>query len=219
MILQDNIIDVWQIELKQNQKDEAHAALQQILHHYLPNQPLPFEFTRNENGKPRLQTGTLQFNLSHSHDVALIAVTKSRQVGIDVQKIKAETTAVSLAQRFFSPREASEIIALPDTEKLSAFFKMWARKEAFIKAKGTRLADLKLDLAKVMGWGVHDLKCGKDYVAAVAAQGNGWGVNTISPQAHRDAVHHHAALAKTAFARHDHAVQSDSHAGQHEVHK
>lgn len=118
----------------------AHACLRNILARYLNCQPSQLNFVVNDYGKPALQGYNLEFNLSHSGDFALVAVTWERKIGVDVERIRAEMEFERIAHRFFSPNEVSELMALPPEQCQSAFFNCWSRKEAYIKAQGLGLS-------------------------------------------------------------------------------
>src|SRR5919199_1621700 len=101
-------------------------------------------FTYGRHGKPALATGTggvpLRFNVSHSHGLALYAITRDREVGVDVERIRPEVAQEKIAERFFSPREVTVLRALPTPLQATAFFACWTRKEAYIKATGDGLS-------------------------------------------------------------------------------
>ncbi len=118
----------------------SHASLRGILAGYLQRAPEELSFSVNEYGKPFLADHELEFNLSHSGDYALIAVTRGRNIGIDVEQILAEVEIEELARRNFSPREVTELTALPPEQRLNGFFNCWTRKEAYIKAQGLGLS-------------------------------------------------------------------------------
>jgi 4'-phosphopantetheinyl transferase len=118
----------------------AHASLRGILARYLRREPSQLNFSVNEYGKPFLSDHKIEFNLSHSGDFALIAVTRGRVVGIDVEQIHADVEIENLASRNFSPREASELMVLPPGQRTIGFFNCWTRKEAYIKAQGLGLS-------------------------------------------------------------------------------
>jgi 4'-phosphopantetheinyl transferase len=82
----------------------------------------------------------LQFNVSHSGNIALIAVGSEHPLGVDIEKIRGDVDTAALAERFFSPRERCELRALPDHFRLPAFYACWTRKEAFLKATGDGLS-------------------------------------------------------------------------------
>ena len=102
------------------------------------------EFRESQYGKPELvrtsREETLNFNLSHSHEAALVAVTLRRQIGVDIEYIKREFEWEEVAARFFAPGEVAGLRALPQEQQRRAFFTCWTRKEAYIKAKGGGLS-------------------------------------------------------------------------------
>jgi 4'-phosphopantetheinyl transferase len=122
----------------------AHAGLRQILAGYL-NTPAPeITFVRQERGKPQLAGGFqetgIQFNLSHTQNLALVAVAKDTQVGIDVEKLRPVNNLKHLSERFFTATEAQAIANLPSEQQQQAFFEIWTRKEAYLKGIGCGLA-------------------------------------------------------------------------------
>ena len=120
----------------------ARAALREILAHYLGASPAEIAFVYGDHGKPALAPpdGDLRFNLSHSHDLALCAVARGREVGVDVERIRELDDLEELSRRVFSAREQAALRRLPEPNRLAGFFTAWARKEAFIKALGEGLS-------------------------------------------------------------------------------
>ncbi len=122
----------------------AHAALRSILAGYLNVAPGDLEFEIGPRGKPRLaptfSNDSLEFNLSHSSEVALIAVTREQEIGVDVERIKEDFAFAEVAERYFTTREVSAIRALPEDLQRRAFYQCWTSKEAFLKAKGVGLS-------------------------------------------------------------------------------
>jgi 4'-phosphopantetheinyl transferase len=122
----------------------GHAALREILSNYLSLAAKDITFRNNKYGKPeidkRLNPNNLQFNLSHSADWALIAVTIGRRVGVDVEHIRPDVECLSLAQSYFSRSEYQSLLLLDEQACRRAFFACWTRKEAFIKAIGEGLS-------------------------------------------------------------------------------
>ena len=82
----------------------------------------------------------LRFNLSHTAGAAVIAITQRRQIGIDVERIRMDTNALQLAERFFSRPEVEWLQSQPASEQIRAFFTCWTGKEAYIKAHGEGLS-------------------------------------------------------------------------------
>ncbi|MBN2003873.1 MAG: 4'-phosphopantetheinyl transferase superfamily protein [Anaerolineae bacterium] len=118
----------------------AHSTLRDILSRYLDLPADQLAFSTNPYGKPALATpdhAWLQFNLSHSGDLALIAVTRNRPIGIDVEQIIPPDNFPRLVEQYFSANENAAFLALPDCKRAAAFFAGWTRKEAYVKALGT----------------------------------------------------------------------------------
>ena len=122
----------------------ARGGLRSILSEYLGLPAKDIKLSCHRYGKPKI-TGKvgqgLEFNLSHSGDYALCAVTKNTPVGIDIEKVQARNPAhyVRLANRFFSENEADVIRNAPMNEVASLFFSCWTRKEAYVKQHGLGL--------------------------------------------------------------------------------
>jgi 4'-phosphopantetheinyl transferase len=125
----------------------AHGALRIILGAYLEAAPESLAFEIGEHGKPSLRepfgpAGTrVEFNLSHSADLALLAVAHDHPVGVDVERW-SEVEHLELAERFFSRAERDALRSLANVaEHLDAgFFAAWTRKEAYLKATGYGIA-------------------------------------------------------------------------------
>jgi 4'-phosphopantetheinyl transferase len=118
----------------------AHECLRDILARYLNCQPGGLSFTFNQSGKPALDDYKLEFNLSHSGDFALVAVTSESKVGVDIERIRSDMELESIASRYFSRSEFSELLALNSEQRVTGFFNCWTRKEAYIKAHGLGLS-------------------------------------------------------------------------------
>jgi 4'-phosphopantetheinyl transferase len=173
----------------------AHGCLRDILTRYLPLDPRSLSFFINDYGKPSLSETFsergLEFNLSHSGDLALVAVTLNRQVGVDVEYMREEVSREKIAPRYFSEREVSDFLSVPPERRNVAFFNCWTRKEAYIKAHGLGLS-LPLDSFDVsliasepavlratrpnpqeaVRWTLKHLEVHPNYAAAVAVEGN-----------------------------------------------
>lgn len=117
-------------------------ALRGVLSRYLEREPGAIELVRGEHGKPRLGDETaaqLEFNLSHSGPVALIAVCGDCAVGVDVEKIETRKDLVELAERALQPQDAAAVRAASGAERVTAFYERWARHEATLKCLGRGL--------------------------------------------------------------------------------
>lgn len=142
----------------------ARAILREILNRYSGISPGDIQFIYGRRGKPYLATNPLdlQFNVSHSHDVAVYIVTIKHEVGIDIEKIESKYNDL-VAKRFFSEREYVELSKLNEQERCIAFYRIWASKEALIKALGeglyASLTDFSIDLqAPIQSVLLNDLK-------------------------------------------------------------
>jgi len=164
----------------------AHAATRSLLAFYLRVRRDEIHLTSGAYGKPLLAQpgkGRLQFNLSHSHELALLAIARQRAVGIDVEWVK-DFAFQDVARRFFTAKEVADLFALPPALQRDAFYQCWTSKEAFLKAKGTGLSG-KLDevrmlssaegtveiTADVPGWSLLELTPPEGYQAALVIEG------------------------------------------------
>ena len=170
----------------------AHGCLRDILARYIHREPHQISFSTGEYGKPALVNNEgIDFNLAHSGDLALIAVTCGHKVGVDVERIRQDMELESIARRYFSRREVSELLALSPEQRELAFFNCWTRKEAYIKAQGLGLSlpldsfDVSLtpdgpviiyetrpDPQVATCWRLEALEVRTQYVAAVAIEAN-----------------------------------------------
>src|SRR5271163_3956007 len=121
----------------------ARGILRDLLGQYLRCAPRSIEFAYGPYGKPAI-TGAASrsgicFNLSHSHGLAVVAIGREQEVGIDVELIRPEFAAEGIARRYFSAKEIDELSGLPAQMRTEGFFLCWTRKEAYIKAKGDGL--------------------------------------------------------------------------------
>ncbi len=118
----------------------AHAALRTILGRYLGASPGEVAFRHGPRGKPYLNEPEprIQFNLAHSGELALAAITKEGEIGADIEIHRGMPEGV--ARRFFSAAENAALTSLPPRERERAFFRCWTRKEAFLKATGEGLS-------------------------------------------------------------------------------
>lgn len=173
----------------------AHTALRRILAGYLGTDAADLQFVAGENGKPSLAAifagAGVQFNLSHSHECALIAVAQRQDVGVDIEFVKADFSFAEVAERFFTAKEVAALRALPVHLQCHAFYKCWTSKEAFLKAKGTGLSgkldevEIALDNddrvrigARVPGWSLAELSPGEGYEGAVVLAGDAGRIQT-----------------------------------------
>lgn len=112
------------------------GSVRLLLGLYLDRQPGDLEFVFGDKGKPRLTTGAVEFNLSHCHDLAVVALARGRAVGVDIERRRQLDRADDIATRYFSPREADLYRSLDAAQRPRAFLRCWTRKEAVVKAIG-----------------------------------------------------------------------------------
>lgn len=164
----------------------ARGFLRSVVAGYLETQPEALRFSYGAYGKPKLASEhVLHFNLSHSHEVALLAVALDAELGVDVEHIRADFASEEIARRFFSRAEVEVFNALPKEEQVAAFFRCWTRKEAYIKAIGKGLSqaldsfdvtlapDVQPALLRAEGddasrWLLRDVGVGVGYAGALA---------------------------------------------------
>jgi 4'-phosphopantetheinyl transferase len=166
----------------------AHGISRSILGDYLGVPPAGLGWQLGACGKPELAGSRLRVNLSHSGGLALLAVTESREIGVDVEQIRAGLPALALAERYYPPAEATQVLAASGLARVWTFLRLLTRKEACVKAAGARLLPaLGLPvgsppdpagrglLAGAGGragrWRVRDLPLTGDTVGAVALSG------------------------------------------------
>ena len=114
----------------------AHAITRRVLGGYLGGGPVGDPFVAGPHGKPGLEGEPLRFNLSHSENVAMLAITLGTEVGVDVEAIKPDVEVEALATQFFSPAERQALLALPADRIREGFFHLWTQKEAYLKGRG-----------------------------------------------------------------------------------
>lgn len=182
-------------EREQRRYIAARGILRIILGRYLNSPPEKLQFEYRQHGKPILVFHELQqklcFNLSHSEEMVLYAVTLDRQVGIDIEYIQTTLDVGKLAEQFFSPSERAELDALPSNKKLESFFSGWTRKEAYLKARGdgmafpldqftvsmdcekpAKLLEVKDGPQELSRWSLHALTPAPGYIGTLAVEGN-----------------------------------------------
>ncbi|MEE8143745.1 MAG: 4'-phosphopantetheinyl transferase superfamily protein [Planctomycetota bacterium] len=171
----------------------SRGYLRRLLSAYLGVDPGTVRLVYGEEDKPQLadefRDSQVEFNLSHSHERVLYAVTRGRAVGIDVERTREQRDLEAIARRFFAREEAEQLCALPPGERCLAFYRCWTRKEAYLKAKGggltfplhrfqvtftaaepARLLRSELDPPGTP-WVMRELLAGPEYVACVMVAG------------------------------------------------
>lgn len=176
----------------------ARGMLRKLLGQYVAISPEQLQFNYNQYGKPNLiQKPEIQFNLSHAHNQALIAVTLASAVGVDIEYCDREVDIDGISKRFFSANECQVIQSLTDVKKRQVFFTAWVRKEAFLKALGmglsysldkvevsllpeqpARIIALHDKEQKLEDWSLFNLTISEDYQAALVVKGNNQTIKT-----------------------------------------
>jgi 4'-phosphopantetheinyl transferase len=177
----------------------AHGLLRHLLAGYLTSTPEAVSFERAAGGKPYLASHAaagpaagLRFNLAHSSDCALIAVSDGRELGIDLEAVRPNRDVVGIAVSFFSPLEVAALTGLPPDEQVAGFYRCWTRKEAYVKACGTGLG-MRLDSFSVSlepdasaallepgpdddgrRWKMVAVAAGAGFDAALVVEGDDW---------------------------------------------
>lgn len=118
----------------------ARATLRRLLGRYLGQEPGAVVFAHGAHGKPFLPQGGLHFNVSHTQGLALYAIASVREVGVDVEWMRPQVAHERIAARFFALEEREMLAQVPAEERRVAFYHIWTRKEAYLKACGDGLA-------------------------------------------------------------------------------
>lgn len=190
--------DKFHFQADRNRHIIGRAVSRILLGRCLLKPALKLQLEYNEFGKPRLAEAgypPLEFNISHSGDLVLVALTLGRALGVDVEQMKPEMGTQEIAGRFFSPNECRVLAALPSEMQCAAFFACWTRKEAYLKGRGdglslpldrfdvafapgqaARLLETRHDPAEADRWALHALCPGHGCKAALAVEveGGGW---------------------------------------------
>lgn len=175
----------------------CRAALREILGRYLRLPPGDVELSSTEWGKPCLRTPrggpSLGFNVSHTEGLALIAVARDRELGIDVERIRHDVPAEHLVARTLADEERAEWRSIPAAGRAKAFLARWTQKEAYVKATGrglwtafdgfriattegrpTRIIDPSTSPEEIDRWSICELAIGSGHVGAIVVEGRGW---------------------------------------------
>jgi 4'-phosphopantetheinyl transferase len=216
----NHTIDVWRVDLSNSKLDaqrtilsddeiqraekfvfdkdrntfvRSRCALRLILARCLSEQANNIKFCYGEHGRPDLDppaSASVSFNLSHSGDMALVAVTRGRTVGIDLNRLGQTREWQAVAKRSFSVAEQALLLRLPEALRERAFYRIWSQKEAYSKALGAGfsygfqnftvavdgsdatglLSDDKQ--AQIDNWNITPVDAGDDWIAALAYEGS-----------------------------------------------
>jgi 4'-phosphopantetheinyl transferase len=123
----------------------TRATLRYALSEYLPDvTPGEWTFSRNDYGRPYISgpkhAGAIQFNLSHTDGMIVLAMSQSGDLGVDVENLSRSCEPAQLANRFFSVSESAALLTMSEPHQRDRFFDLWTLKESYIKACGMGLA-------------------------------------------------------------------------------
>jgi 4'-phosphopantetheinyl transferase len=120
----------------------TRGILRRLLAHYVGGRPDEIRFAYGEFGKPSLRDASapIRFNVSHSEGIALLAFSRSAEVGVDVERVRELPDRDQVAERFFSGPEVDALRHLSPDERDAGFFRCWTAKEAYIKGIGEGLS-------------------------------------------------------------------------------
>jgi 4'-phosphopantetheinyl transferase len=128
----------------------SRGALREILASRLGIGPAEVRLRLDSHGRPRLDSeahrSNIDFNLSHSAELALVAIAEDAQVGIDVERLRPGRNPLRVAERYFSTAEVAALRAFPPGDQAEAFLRYWTAKEALAKGLGLGLQAPRGDL-------------------------------------------------------------------------
>lgn len=169
----------------------ARSTLRSLIGKYLEVPPGDVEFQLSDHGKPLLLNPprNLEFNISHSHELALLAFSWRISVGVDIEWLGRKIAHVDVSKRFFSQLEQEQLNSLPAEDHHRVFLECWTRKEAYLKARGSglsrdtrtfsvsiaidtnsQLLQDQIDPAAVQSWRIHPLQPQTEYCGALACE-------------------------------------------------
>jgi 4'-phosphopantetheinyl transferase len=168
------------------------GILRTMLSSYLGIKAGQVRIHSGKHGKPVLAGWEkIHFNLSCSAGVALYAFTRGSGVGVDIERLREVPEMKQIVDRFFSVKEKEYFSSLSESERKEAFFRLWTRKEAYVKGVGHGLQEplVRFDALpapgetsgrviaesaaeeQTAGWNIHDLAPSAGFTAACAVQG------------------------------------------------
>ena len=192
--LEQGRAEEYRVASKRREFIVGRSMMRLVLAKLTGREPLDVSFAYEPKGKPQLDascnTGEITFNLSHSRGMIVMATAARRAVGIDVECVRERFSFEKLAERFFSPREVTALMSVPEAQRMRAFYLCWTRKEAYLKAMGLGITvaldsfdtvfwparEARIDASRdepeaPQKWAMNDLPLGTEHVGTVAAEG------------------------------------------------
>lgn len=174
----------------------GRSQLRKTLGSYLQVAPSSIDFAYSEFGKPAVRMAqnpaAIAFNVSHSEDLCVLAVSRIQPLGIDIERIRGDFGGEEVAQANFAPAEFRELLSLPADIRPQAFFNCWTRKEAYVKALGAGL-QIPLDSFEV------SLRPGEP-PRFLRGAGTGWNLlSFVAAEGFQGAVAYHGVEARVNF--------------------
>jgi 4'-phosphopantetheinyl transferase len=194
--------DQFRISNRRNEFILGRAMVRHVLGKSLACDPITVTLTFEAKGKPFLEPAVdvncVEFNLSHSHGLLLLAVTQTNPIGVDVEKMRVKTDCTKLATRYFSKNEVAALNQVPAKNQREAFFNCWTRKEAFLKATGkgisfgldqfdvafwptadARLLATRFDESEAANWAMANIPIDSGYAASVCIKADSQADNSL----------------------------------------
>ena len=178
----------FRFEPDREQYVQTRGSLRQLLGSYLGIPAAEVAFSYSEHGKPSLRPNqNLEFNVSHTKGMAVLGFCRRYRIGVDVERVRTDFQTSEIAERFFSEAERTALRAIPVEHRHRMFFRIWTRKEAYIKALGEGLShplhqfDVSLDEtaclmatrpdpAEAQHWHLENLAVPEGFAAAMAIE-------------------------------------------------
>lgn len=169
----------------------TRGALRLLLASHLAASPRQISFRYSSHGKPCLTAPAngpeLDFNVSHTEGMAILGFTRGRRIGVDIEQLRRDFRVEEIAERFFSLAERAALREIPAERIHETFFRIWTRKEAYIKARGeglshplhqfdvslddtARLLATRPDASQTQSWQLENLEIAPGYAAAAAVE-------------------------------------------------
>lgn len=150
----------------------SRGLLRTIIGGYVDEDPRALRFSVGENGKPALEnpSTSLRFNLSHSDDLMLLAVTHGRELGVDLEFMREDVPFETLADHYFHPEDAWDLRLLPKSQRAWKFYDVWTCTEARLKASGAGLSN-GFHVVEPDRWSLLKMTPAIGYAGALAVDG------------------------------------------------